>query len=607
MICPSARTLILATLVISSFGLANAGTPPAVEPDGVPKRHNEATVAQLQAEMASGKLTSEALTKEYIARIVALDQNGPGVNSVIELNPDALAMARNADVLRRHGIVLGPLHGIPVLVKDNVDTGDKMQTTAGSFALAGRPALLDSTVAANLRAGGAVILGKTNLSEWANFRSFESISGWSGRGGQTNNPYGINRNPCGSSSGSGAAVSSNFAAVSFGTETDGSIVCPANASGVVGIKPTVGLTSRAGIVPISHTQDTFGPHGRTVADAAAALGVVQSRTFDGRDPATGGVPLGWQGRFRRPTNIPTNYTQFLNAHGLQGARIGVTRAGLGGFDPLVPTPPQVLDAFEAALDKMRTAGATLIDLDAAGFTFPSADGEFLVLCFEFRNDLKAYFATRAGVPMAGKSLKEAIAFNNAHAKVEMPYFNQDIWELCDSLATGPDDPQPAFGGMTYNQALAIDKNAGVHGIDAAISGFHLDAVVSATDNPAWATDLLYGDHFIFGTSGLAAAPGYPIVQVPAGMVFGVPLGVSFFGTAFSEPMLIKLASGFEAVTRVRAHNLPTFARTVPFDHIAGTTLHPLLRALPAEEAGSQSKAPKATPAQTKLPKMPHHL
>ena len=275
MICPSVRTLILATLVISSFGLANAGTPPAVEPDGVPKRHNEATVAQLQAEMASGKLTSEALTKEYIARIVALDQNGPGVNSVIELNPDALAMARNADVLRRHGIVLGPLHGIPVLVKDNVDTGDKMQTTAGSFALAGRPALLDSTVAANLRAGGAVILGKTNLSEWANFRSFESISGWSGRGGQTNNPYGINRNPCGSSSGSGAAVSSNFAAVSFGTETDGSIVCPANASGVVGIKPTVGLTSRAGIVPISHTQDTFGPHGRTVADAAAAA---RSRT-----------------------------------------------------------------------------------------------------------------------------------------------------------------------------------------------------------------------------------------------------------------------------------------------------------------------------------------
>ena len=247
MISPSVRILFLLAFLVSSFPAANAGTPVTVEPDGVPKRHNEATVAQLQAEMASGRLTSEALTKEYIARIVALDQNGPGVNAVIELNPDALVMAKRADQLRRHGIVLGPLHGIPVLLKDNVDTGDKMQTTAGSFALAGRPALADSTVAANLRAGGAVILGKTNLSEWANFRSFESISGWSGRGGQTNNPYGINRNPCGSSSGSGAAASSNFATISFGTETDGSIVCPANANGVVGIKPTVGLTSRAGI------------------------------------------------------------------------------------------------------------------------------------------------------------------------------------------------------------------------------------------------------------------------------------------------------------------------------------------------------------------------
>ena len=402
MISPSVRILFLLAFLVSSFPAANAGTPVTMEPDGVPKRHNEATVAQLQAEMASGRLTSEALTKEYIARIVALDQNGPGVNSVIELNPDALVMAKRADQLRRHGIVLGPLHGIPVLLKDNVDTGDKMQTTAGSFALAGRPALADSTVAANLRAGGAVILGKTNLSEWANFRSFESISGWSGRGGQTNNPYGINRNPCGSSSGSGAAASSNFATISFGTETDGSIVCPANANGVVGIKPTVGLTSRAGIVPISHTQDTFGPHGRTVADAAVALGVVQSRSFDGRDPATGGVPLGWQGRFARPTNIPAEYTQFLNSHGLQGARIGVTRAGLNGFDPLVPTPPAVLDQFEKALDKMTAAGATLVDLDAAGFTFPSADGEFLVLCFEFRNDLRAYFATRAGVPAAAR-------------------------------------------------------------------------------------------------------------------------------------------------------------------------------------------------------------
>jgi amidase len=603
------RTVFLAALLALPLAAANDTTQN--DDSDVPKQHNEATVAQLQAEMASGKLTSEELTKEYIARIIALDQNGPGVNAVIELNPDALDIARNADKLRKRGIVLGPLHGIPVLVKDNVDTGDMMQTTAGSFALFGRPAVRDSTVAAKLRAGGAVILGKTNLSEWANFRSFESVSGWSGRGGQTNNPYGIARNPCGSSAGSGAAVSSNFAAVSFGTETDGSIVCPANANGVVGIKPTVGLTSRAGIVPISHTQDTFGPHGRTVADAAVALGVVQSLTFDGRDPATGGVPLGWQGRFKRPTNIPTDYTQFLNPNGLQGAVLGVTRVGLSGFTN-VTTPPLVLAQFEAAITAMQNAGATIVDLDAAGFMFPnggSGPGEFLVLCFDFRNDVQAYFATRVGVPVAGKTLNDAIAFNNAHASVEMPYFNQDIWDLIATMPTGPDDPQPAFGNMTYNQALAADQAFGVNGIDAALSQFHLDAVVTGTDNPAWATDLLYGDHFIYGSSGLAAPEGYPIVQVPAGMAFGVPMGVSFFGTAFSEPTLIKLASGFEAVTQVRKHNLPTFARTVPFDHIAGTTLQPpQKRGAPAENNQSQQAAPlNATPQLTRERRRPHHL
>jgi amidase len=441
------RAFFIAALLVAPLGSANDKV--ATQNDDVndvPTRHNEATVLQLQSEMASGRLTSEELTKEYIARIIALDQSDSGVNAVIELNPDALAMARNADRLRRQGHVRGPLHGIPVLLKDNVGTGDKMQTTAGSFALVGMPAMHDSTVAANLRAGGAVILGKTNLSEWANFRSFESISGWSGRGGQTNNPYGISRNPCGSSSGSGAAVSANFTAVSFGTETDGSIVCPANANGVVGIKPTVGLTSRAGIVPISHTQDTFGPHGRTVADAAVALGVVQSRTFDGLDPATGGVPLGWKGRFTRPTNIPTDYTKFLDPNGLRGARLGVTRAGLNGFDPNVPTPAPVTAAIEAAFTALTAAGATVIDLDAAGFTFPPANGEFLVLVYDFRNDLKAYFATRVGVPVAGGTLADAIAFNNAHADTEMPFFNQDIFDLAESLAPGPDDPQPAFGG-----------------------------------------------------------------------------------------------------------------------------------------------------------------
>ena len=598
-------TIVFAILLLSFAALAD-------DEDQIPTRHNEATIAQLQTEMAAGTLTSEELTSEYISRILALDRGVLGVNAVIQLNPDALDMARQADRLRRHGHVLGPLHGIPVLLKENVDTGDRMQTTAGSFALFGVPALQDSTVAANLRAGGAVILGKTNLSEWANFRSFESVSGWSGWGGQTNNPYGIDRNACGSSSGSGAAASANFATVSLGTETDGSVVCPANANGVVGIKPTVGLTSRAGVVPISHVQDTVGVHGRTVADAAVTLGVIQSRTFDGRDPATGGVPLGWQGRFQRPSNIPTDYTQFLDPHGLQGARLGLTRVGLNGFDPLVPTPQPVVNAFEAAFKVLTDAGATVIDLDAAGFTFPtggSAAGELLVLCFDFRNDVQAYFATRAGVPMAGKTLNDAIAFNIAHADVEMPYFNQDIWDLIATMPRGPDDPQPAFGGMTYNQALAVDHQFGVNGIDAALSQFNLEAVVTATDNPAWATDLVFGDHFIFGTSGLAAPQGYPIVQVPAAMVFGTPMGISFFGTAFSEPTLIKLASGYEAATQVRAHNLPTFARTVPFDHIAGPSLlHPPrdLKSSPASHKQSPAGVPTRSDDEQEH-RRPHHM
>ncbi len=298
----------------------------------------------------------------------------------------------------------------------------------------------------------------------------------------------------------------------------------------------------------------------------------------------------------------------MNPSGLQGARLGVTRVGLGGFDPFVPTPPQVLDAFEAAVDELTAAGATVIDLDAAGFTFASADGEFLVLLFDFRNDVRAYFGTRVGVPVAGGTLQSAIDFDNADADVEMPFFNQDIFDLANALAPGPDDPQPIFGGLTYNQALAIDHNAGVNGIDAAISQFNLDAVVSATDNPAWSTDLLYGDHFIFGTSGLAAGPGYPIIQVPAGFPklcasltqptnctqYGVPLGISFFGTAFSEPTLIKLASGFEAATQVRAHNLPTFAATAPSTNIQGTTLtKPTRRAAPAPTGTAK--------------KVPHHL
>ena len=572
--------------------------------DGVPTKFNEATVAQLQEMMASGKLTSVELTKYYIARINALDQNGPAVNAVIELNPDALSIAREMDELRRQGKVRGPLHGLPVLVKDNIDTGDRMQTTAGSFALAGRPALRDSTVAANLRKGGAVILGKTNLSEWANFRSFESFSGWSGRGGQTHNAYFMDLNPCGSSSGSGAAASANFAAVSFGSETDGSIVCPGNANGVAAIKPTVGLTSRAGVVPISHTQDTVGPHARTVADAAAALGVAQSRTFDGRDAATGDVPLGWQGTGKTRPKIPSDYTQFLDKNGLKGARIGITRAGLGGFAGNT-TPKPVTLAIEAAFQALTDAGATVVDLDTPAVNIGSSGGELLILLYDFRADLKKYFATREGVPVAGGTLDDAIAFNNANAKVEMPFFTQDIFLEAALLAPGADDPQSGdplglnidFGGLTYNQALALDHQAGVD-FDKALSSHNLDAIATATDNPAWATDFIYGDHFLFGTSGIAAGPGYPIVQVPAGNVFGVPLGISFFGTAFSEPTLIKLASGYEAATRARAKNLPQLLQHIPDSPLPEPDL-----AIPGHGKDGHRSATVRKPAQ----KEQHHL
>jgi amidase len=560
--------ILAASLILSPLAaVADQGQP-------VPTAHNEATIASLQAEMASGKTTSEKLTQEYIDRIIALDQNGPGLNSVIVINPNALTIARQMDQERKQGHLRGPMHGIPILLKDNIDTTD-MQTTAGSFGLVGAPPKTDATVAANLRAGGAVILGKTNLSEWANFRMSQSISGWSGVGGQTHNAYGIDRNPCGSSSGSGAAVSANLATVALATETDGSVVCPANAEGIAAIKPTVGLTSRAGVVPISHTQDTVGAHGRTLVDAATVLGVIQSRTFDGRDAATGTVPIGAAGK-PRPV-LPTDYTQFINANGLKGARLGLTRQGIN--DPTV-TPSNIDDAFEAAIAQITAAGATVIDLDAAGFSFPAANNELLVLCFDFRNDLKTYLATRTGVPLAGKTLADGIAFNNLPniAPLEQPFSDQALWELCNDLATDPNAPQPDFStgpgdpGPSYNQALAQDAALGPQGIDLAIAQFHLDAVIAPTGAPAWSTDLLYGDHFTIGSSQLAAPEGYPIVQIPVGAVFGIPFGISFIGSAFSEPTLIKLGSGFEAVSQVRAHNLPKLTPTIPDTNIAGTTV-----------------------------------
>src|SRR5256886_6729915 len=538
--------------------------------DAAPTAYNEFTVTQLQTEMDNGRLTSVQLTQFYLDRIGALDQAGPNVNSVLELNPDALRLAQDADSRRAKGKVIGPLDGIPILLKDNIDTGDKMQTTAGSLALLGKPAVRDSTVAANLRAAGAVILGKTNLPEWANFRSFFSTSGWSGRGGLTHNPYSTDRNACGSSSGSGAAAAANFAAISVGTETDGSIVCPANVNAVVGIKPTVGLASRAGIVPISHTQDTPGPHARTVADAAALLNVLASRTSDPRDAATSGVPLGWQGTGKIRPTLPADYTAFLNADGLRGARLGVTRQGIDN------APPQVVEAFDKAIATIQNAGATVVDLDKAKFTFAPADGEFLVLVYDFKIDLQKYFATRTGVPMANKTLADAIAFNSANASTEMPYFFQEIFQLAqriDISGTNPgDNKQADFGGMTYNEALAADHHARRNADDAALSQFHLDAVVAPTDSPGWTTDLIMSDHFVFASSGLAGGPGYPIVQVPAANVLGMPMGIRFLGTAFSQPTLIKLASGFEAATHPRLP--PPFTGNITTPNTTGTTLQP---------------------------------
>ena len=564
------RRILVAVLAAALLFPSTATAQTGASTSAFGTNHNEETVAQLQAEMAAGTLTSVQLTQYYIDRIMALDQNGPNVNSVIELNPDALRMAQNADDMRAKGKVLGPLHGIPVLLKDNIDTGDKMQTAAGSFALVGKPAQDDSTVAAKLRAGGAVILGKTNLSEWANFRSFYSTSGWSGRGGLTGNPYSLDRNACGSSSGSAAAVAANFTAVSLGSETDGSIVCPGNVNAVVGLKPTIGLVSRGGVVPISHTQDTVGPHARTVADAVAILNVIVSRTPDSRDAATSGVPLGWQGTGRTRPSLPADYSAFLDANGLRGAKLGVTRQGIDA------APPQVVAAFDNAIAQIRAAGATVVDLDGAGFKFAPADGEFLVLLYDFKLDVQKYFATRVGVPMANKTLADAIAFNSAHASSEMPYFFQEIFELAQSMdtsGTNPgDNPQPFFGGMTYNQALAIDHDAGAKGIDAAMSQFGIDAVVAPTDSPGWTTDLILSDHFIFASSTLSAAPGYPIIQVPAANVLGMPMGISFLGTAFSEPTLIKIASGFEAA--VHARTQPTFTGNITTANTAGTTLKP---------------------------------
>ena len=502
--------------------LAAAQTPPVPEVAGF--ELDEATLESLQQGMESGKYTSRALVEKYLLRIAVIDKHGPTLGAVIEVNRDALTIAGELDQERRAKGARGPLHGIPVLIKDNIATDDKMQTTAGSLALVGAKVAKDSHVATRLREAGAVILGKTNCSEWANFRSTHSTSGWSGRGGQTRLPYALDRNPSGSSSGSGVAVAANLCAVAVGTETDGSIVSPSSSNGIVGIKPTVGLVSRSGIVPISHTQDTAGPMARTVADAAALLGVLAG--IDPSDVTTADAK----------GHIEKDYTRFLDANGLRGARIGVVRKYAGYND-------HVDRLLEAAIGVMKRAGAVIVDPVDVPTIGKFDDAELQVLLYEFKADLNAYLAHLETSQV--RSLKDVIAFNNHHEDMEMRYFGQELMLQADGK--GP------LSSPDYKKKLAdCRRMTRTEGIDAVMAKNRLDALIAPTGNPAWPTDLINGDHFTGSSTSLAAVAGYPNITVPMGDTFGLPVGLSFFGRAWSEPTLIKIAYSYEQATRLRS-------------------------------------------------------
>lgn len=487
----------------------------------------EYTIAQLQEAMSSGKMSAREIAGKYLERIGTVDKM---VNSVIETNPDALALADAMDKERRGGKVRSALHGIPVLLKDNIDTADKMKTTAGSLALVDAPVpKQDAFLVQRLRAAGAVILGKTNLSEWANFRSNDSSSGWSGRGGQTHNPYILDRNPCGSSSGSGAAVAANLTAVAVGTETDGSILCPSSINGIVGIKPTLGLVSRSGVIPIAHSQDTAGPMCRTVTDAAILLGALVGA--DATDPIT------------TTARTEKDYTKFLAADGLKGARIGVARQYFGRNE-------RVDKVLEAALKVLKDGGATLTDVN-----FPTlgkfGDAEFEVLLYEFKEDLNKYLAARGG---QYKTLTDLIKFNEDNKDKEMPYFGQDIFIKADA--------KPNLEDRAYRLALLQSKVLTQdQGIDAVVKKDNLDAIFAPSNSPTWMIDLVSGDcgSGYVGSSSLAAVSGYPNITVPAGFISELPVGVSFFGGAFTEPKLIKIAYAFEQATKAR--RAPKFLKT----------------------------------------------
>ena len=495
---------------------------------------DEITITELQEGMKSGRFTARSLVEKYTARIEEVDKSGPALNAIIELNPDALGIADSLDRERKARGPRGPMHGIAVLIKDNIDTADRMMTTAGSLALVGAPKpSKDSVVAQKLRASGAVIVGKTNLSEWANIRSGHSTSGWSGRGGLTRNPYALDRNPCGSSSGTGAGISANLAAVGIGTETDGSIVCPSSSNGLAGIKPTVGLISRTGIIPISHSQDGAGPMCRTVRDAAILLGALTG--IDPDDAATSAAAGKSQ----------TDYEQFCDPNGLSGARIGVARKYFGFND--------AVDALmEQSLDVMKKQGATIIDPADVATLGKFDESELLVLMYELKADLNAYLGGLGpGAPV--KTLQEVIDFNDRNRQKEMPYFGQDM--LLKAEAKGPLTEKDYLDALARNHQLARTE-----GIDAVMDRNHLDALVAPTGGPAWVTDLINGDHSAGGSSNAAAVAGYPNVNVTAGLISGLPIGISFFGRAWSEPTLIKLAYSFEQATKAR--QAPRFLPTI---------------------------------------------
>ena len=474
---------------------------------------NELSIRELQALIVSGEATAYSLAEFYLERTEQYDRQGPTLNAVIELNPDALQIAAALDKERRERGSRGPLHGVPVMLKDNLDTADKMMTTAGSLALAGSRPKQDAPLVSSLRNAGAVILGKTNLSEWANFRSPRSSSGWSSRGGQTKNPYSLDRNPCGSSSGSGVAVSANLCAAAIGTETDGSITCPAGVNGVVGLKPTVGLISGRGIIPIAHSQDTAGPMARSVTDAAILLSALLDTDV----------------------HKATDYTRFLVEGGLQGARIGVARSFFGFHD-------RVDAVIEEALAALRAEGAELVDVDLeSGAAY--GESEFEVLLYEFKAGLNAYLQG-LGPDAPVRSLGEVIAFNETHAESVMPYFGQE--HLIQAQSKGPLSEPAYLGALARNHRLARAE-----GIDAVLKQHGLEAIVAPTNGPAWTTDLVNGDHVSGGSSTPAAVAGYPNLTVPAGFINGLPIGLSFFSTAYQEPTLLKLAFAFEQVTKHR--------------------------------------------------------